>query len=199
MLRESEPVSFQEVGNTHREIADLFGIGRARVFFHEREALKKLRRAMERVGIYSPIDFDLIAIRRDGCLAPVGGSPRARKAKPQFSPQHGWLKVTRIVSVNRGSEEVEDVVRAFHFLKQRHESLVRPPVMIKSRNETPYVIQAVAEHHGAMMVRCWPNNHRVRTVAHLQTLRCTAIVESEFDSDREGSFDIPILLCVILS
>ena len=86
MLRESEPVSFQEVGNTHREIADQFGIGRARVFFHEREALKKLRRAMERVGIYSPIDFDLIAIRRDGCLAPVGGSPQARSATPVFAP-----------------------------------------------------------------------------------------------------------------
>jgi hypothetical protein len=199
MLGELEGVRRKHVGNTHREIADLFGIGRARVFFHEREALKKLRRAMESVGINNPSDFDLIAIGLDGRPRLAGRARPERKAQARFSPQHGWLRVARIVSINQGSEEVEDVVRAFHFLKQSHESLVRPPVMIKSKKVTPYIIQAVADHHGAMMVRCWPRNHRVRTVAHLQTLQCTAIVESEFDSDCEGNFDIPILLCIILS
>jgi hypothetical protein len=199
MLGELESVPREHVGSTHREIADLFGIGRARVFFHEREALKKLRRAMESFGIHNPSDFDLIAIGHDVRPRVAGRYRPEPTAQARFSPQHGWLRVARIISINQGSEEVEDVVRAFHFLKQRHESLVRPPVLIKSKKETRYIIQAVAENQGAMMVRCWPRNHRVRTVAQLQTLQCTAIVESEFDSDCEGNFDIPILLCIILS
>src|SRR5438874_611997 len=113
---EGEPI--QEIGMTHREIAERLGIGRARVFYHEKEALKKIKRALERAGIRTPGEFDFIALPREGqgavLLKPLSETPPL----PRFSSLHGWLRVDRIVSINVGSELVEDVVRAFRFLKQ---------------------------------------------------------------------------------
>lgn len=199
MNYETDLEQHQDSGLTHREIADLLGIGRARVFFHEKEALKKLRRALEAAGIQSPMDFDAIPISRTGGGSPLEKGQVAAQTGRQFSSQHGWLTVNRIVSINDGSESVEDVVRAFRFLKARHEAIVRPPVIVKSHVNISYVIQATAEHEGNLKVRCWPEDGSPRTVSHLEKRRCTAIVESEFDADGDGEFDVPILMCVILS
>lgn len=189
----------EDPGHTHREIAELLGIGRARVFFHEKEALKKIRGALGAAGIHSLIDFESVPFS----TSLRGGSFKKKQVIPQleaqFSSQHGWLNVHRVVSINGGSEAVEDVARAFRFLKDRHESIVRPPVIIKSSDRHSYVIQAAAEKEGRLKVRCWPTDGSSRSVGHLELMRCTAIVESEFGTDERGRFDVPILMCIIIS
>jgi hypothetical protein len=189
----------EELGLTHREIAELLGIGRARVFFHEKEALKKIRKALSAAGIHSTIDFERIPIRSSGRGALLKPQPIVPQLEAQYSSQHGWVRVHKIVSINGGSECVEDVVRAYRFLKDRHESIVRPPVIIKAMTCSSYVIQAAAEHEGRLKVRCWPVDGSPRSVSHLELMRCTAIVESEFATDERGDFDVPILMCLILS
>jgi hypothetical protein len=188
----------REFGLTHREIAERLGIGRARVFYHEQEALKKMKRALEGAGIRAAEEFELVPLPRGGNGA-VCARSKAEPAPLQFSPQHGWLKVNRILSLNGGSESVEDVVRAFRFLKQSHEVLLRPPVIIRPNRQRRYVVQAAADYRDAMMIRCWPTGHEPRSVTHLAPMRTTAIVQSEFASDSSGAFDVPILICVILS
>lgn len=199
MLPTPDPNPSQDYGLSQREIAEFLGIGRARVFYHEQEALKKMRRALENAGILNPGDFETVAFSRQGRGALFNKPESEKSVQPLFSSLHGWLKVHGIVSLNDGSIVVEDVVRAFRFLKQRYETVVRPPVIIKSEIATPYIIQATAEVGNSMMVRCWPIKHSPRTVTRLETRRCTAIVESEFGTDNDGDFDIPILVCVILS
>jgi hypothetical protein len=118
-----------------------------------------------------------------------------------FSYQHGWLKVDQIISLNSGSVVAEDIVRTYQFLKADHDKEVRPPLLVSTRRGTkmPYTIEAVAEHEGFVRVRCWPVTKAPRTVAALTTFTCTGIVESEFGRDDGGEFDIPILICAIVS
>src|SRR5690242_16382124 len=86
---------------SHREIAAQLGIGRARVFFHEHDALKKIRKALLDQGIASRGDFESVPRLRE--------PPTSLKAKthilPRFSPLHGWLRAGRIVSLNDGCTE----------------------------------------------------------------------------------------------
>lgn len=182
---------------THREIADLLGIGRGRVFNLEQDALRKLRTALADVGVSSLYDFS--AVPTIHVLEPPAQN-LAGKVEP-FSPAHGWLSVSRIVSINDGSVDALDVARAYQFLKERHDTLMRPPVIVRSSGvHAEYVIQAAKLHEGVLHIRCWPQTkHHRRSVAHLIEHPCTVVVESEFSADERGHFDIPIMVCAVVS
>ena len=191
-----EPEQHGEGGLIHREIATLLGIGRARVFYLEQQTLRKLKEFLTRSGIHRPSDFDVVSIATERINLRVRSRGKLKTpVQPQYSPLHGWLVVDRIVSINGGSEDVEDVTRAFMFLKERNEADVRPPVIIRRKQQQEYLIQAVAEQRGELLVRCWPTIGGVsRSVAPLASRRCTAVVESEYGEDHAGSFDIPVLI-----
>ena len=187
---------------THRDIAMRLGIGRARVFYHEQCALEKIRKLFAASGVKNAEDFDSIGPRELTEAMKTLRRTKQRQESEQYSPQHGWLTVHRIRSINDGSESVEDVVRAYQFLKLDHDAAVRPPVLVSTPNgvESLYRVEAAtAIDDGTMKLRCWPTTGEPRTVTHLLNMTCTAIVESEFDSDEQGDFDIPILICTILS
>jgi len=188
---------------THREVANLLGIGRATVYYQEKAALARIHAAFEAAGIGSiqslgeapPQVFERVIT----FLAK--NAPQSAHAEP-FAAQHGWIRVDRILSINDGSNSATDVRMAYQFLKPRHERLLRPPVLVATSHgyDSRYVVQAVDEHEGALRVRCWPARPGVsRSVAPLTELSCTALVESERGSDRGGHFDIPLLVCVIVS
>ena len=106
MANSEESTEPNEFGRTHREIADLLGIGRARVFYLEHQALSKIKTAFAEAGVNSLFELSE-APRFD-----VEIKDETPASVEKFSPQHGWLKVDAIVSINKGSEEIEDVVRA---------------------------------------------------------------------------------------
>ena len=189
---------------THREIALSLGIGRARVFNLEQSALTKLRAALQSVGIADENSF--FESRRsvfDQALSAVPRSAACDKPPPSpFSPNHGWLGVDRIASLNGGSEDEEDVARAYTLLKERQQNLLRPPVLVKRGGavDEPYTVEAAAQQEGQLLLRCWPQEKGgPRSVASLSDMHTTALVESVFDEDETGPFDVPVLLCVILS
>lgn len=189
---------------THREIALNLGIGRARVFNLEQSALTKLKVALEGAGIADATSF-FESPRADfhRALSAVPRTAACDKPPPSpFSPNHGWIGVDRIASLNGGSEDNEDVARAYTLLKERHQDLLRPPVLVKreGRVEELYTIEAAAHQEGGLLLRCWPKEKGVsRSVAALSNMHRTALVESVFDEDETGPFDVPILLCVILA
>lgn len=198
---EAPPTSGQPTALSHRDIASVLGIGRARVFFHEKMALQKLRNAMIGAGIQTLDELALLSPSEFRRFLSSFPPDRSRLSDP-FSPQHGWLGVHRIVSLNGGSEDANDVSRAFQYLKHDHERDVRPPVLVNNPNglTNPYRIEAATVHEGVLRIRCWPNSNRLRrTVTGLVDHPCTAIVESIFDSDGEGEFDVPILVCAIIA
>lgn len=177
----------------------MLGIGRARVFYHEQCAIKKLRNLLFAKGIQNVGEFEDTPSL---ALPPQrGGGHERGVVRGRHSPANGWLRVTRIMSVNDGSTEPLDVALAYRYLKERNEKLVRPPVLVcgEDGSEFQYVVQAADVHDEHLCLRCWPVNGRPRTVANIAVGRCTAIVESEFGTDAEGSFDVPILLCVLVS
>jgi hypothetical protein len=50
------------------------------------------------------------------------------------------------------------------------------------------------------MLRLWPKQKNAsRSVVAFGSMHVTALVESVFDEDDAGPFDVPILLCVILA
>lgn len=117
----------------------------------------------------------------------------------RYSPQHGWVKADRLLSVNGGSVCKEDVTLAFQLLKERNKKLMCPPVFVDGENESRHVVQATALHEDALWLRCWPTKKREKRSMHpVSHLNCTVVVESEFGKDADGSFDIPIITCVIL-
>lgn len=185
-------------GLTHREIADVLGIGRARVFYHEQCALEKMRNLLVANGIRSSWQLEetpALGIRHNSHVKTIEEKTRV------FSPLHGWLEVNQVMSLNNGSTSPEDVARAYRFLKESHEKLVRPPVLVCGAYgaRTEYFVQAADLGKGSLRLRCWPVAGAPRTVAGLLDRSCTAIVESEFDEDENGPFDVPILLCVLVS
>lgn len=178
---------------SHREIANILGIGRARVLHQEHEALRKLRATLLRE--------EFASVRSSGQKEKSTSDDHRDRAKGLYSVTNGWLQVSQIVSLNNGSTDREDVVRAYRFLKESHELIVKPPAIISTAHGTvvPYTVEAVAEHQSMLHVRCWPKKSASRSVKPLSAYPCTAIVESEFDRDERGSFDIPVLLCIIVS
>ena len=186
----------EHVVRSHRQIAEMLGIGRARVFYLEHQAMDKIKKIFLDSGIERFSDIDEVPVLK---LPPevVDQVPQER-----FSPQHGWLKCDSVVSLNEGSVCVDDVVRSYRFLKELHDELMRPTVVIKNNLDVrrSFVIQAVGEENGDLFVRCWPESkNSKRSVRDLCDLRCTVIVESEFGVDVKGDFDIPVIVCVILS
>jgi hypothetical protein len=182
---------------SHREIGAQLGIGRARVFFHEHSAIKKMRKALASQGIECQADLECVPVLR----AFVQSKPPQRQLLERFSSLHGWLRADRIVSLNAGCNEVLEIAEAFKLLKLAHENLVRPPLLLTTPEgvKEPYRIEAVGVRAGALFVRCWPNACAPRTVAALTSFPCTVIVESIFDRDAQGDFDIPLIDCVIVS
>jgi hypothetical protein len=180
---------------SHRQVATKLGIGRARVFYQEKVALEKIRSFLRGNGITSPYDLE------EKLLPDVPGDDDKKSVGAAFSPFHGWLPATRIVSLNDGITHPAEVAQAYQLIKESHDALMRPPLLVSDgwgiRN--PYRIEAAAFHSGFLYVRAWPVKNAPRTVADLVGLPCTAVVESIFDSDDDGEFDIPLLTCVVVS
>ena len=182
---------------SHREIGATLGIGRARVFYQEQVALKKIRSALSSQGISCRSDFEAVpALRIEECTEPFPAPGVER-----FSPLHGWLRVSRIISLNAGCIEAPEVAESFKLLKLAHEHLLRPPLLVATSTGlvTPYRIEAAGVHAATLFVRCWPTASAPRTVAALSSYSCTAIVESIFDTDERGDFDVPLIDCVIVA
>jgi len=180
---------------THREVGRLLGVGRARVFYQEKTALQRLRDVFETQGIQTPTDFyeapNIIVSECDDETA----------AAPSYSPLHGWLTVQRIISLNDGTTEPGEVATAYQYLKEIQETLMRPPLLVTSGGgvTTPYRIEATAFDCGMLRVRAWPVLKVSRSVQALVDYPCTAIVESICDADDSGDFDVPLLVCIIVS
>ncbi len=201
--RDEDESPVRDCGLSHRDIGAKLGIGRARVLFHEQAALAKLRKAFEKLGIRNDESFICTHSRDLKAALETFNRPHPRQgAHEPYAAQHGWLAVDRVKSINDGSEAIEDVVRAYQFLKRDHDENVHPPLIIKTDiyNSDSYTIEAAAIHNGLMRIRCWPTKRgESRSVKHLTEFTCTAIVESEFASDEKGRFDIPIFICAIIS
>jgi hypothetical protein len=180
---------------SHRQVAMRLGIGRARVFYQEKVALEKIRNFLKENGIASQFDLE------EKSLPEVSGDDTETSIGAALSPFHGWLTVTRIVSLNDGMTHPGEVTQAYQLIKESHDALMRPPLLITDgwgiRN--PYRIEAAAFNGGFLHVRAWPVKNAPRTVADLVGLPCVAVVESIFDRDDDGEFDIPLLTCVVVS
>ena len=190
---------------TQAEIAHTLGIGRARVFYQEQSAIKKLRDAFARQGIKSLSDFYNLDFKSlpEGFVNELANSIRPRSSKEsQLSPLHGWLKASQILSLNKGKTEPREITCAFNLLKQDHPAEVAPPVFAFMNDEAgvaSYRVEALAERDDKCYFRCWPIGNNTRSVKHLSGCCSTLIVESEFGEDENGQFEIPILLCGLLS
>jgi hypothetical protein len=199
--RDLEIIDEEEPDNgllTHREIAARLGIGRARVYYLEHSALSKIRDALAGSGIGSICEFHEVPI-----LSVPSHVPNVlERQSTTYSESNGWLKVRRIISLNDGCTDAREVAEAYKLLKLEHEKLLRPPVLVASREGTaiPYRIEAAsATGESELLVRCWPTAKQSRSVKNLNALESTAIVESIVDRDAEGEFDVPLLICVIVS
>jgi hypothetical protein len=182
---------------SHREVGATLGIGRARVFYQEQVALKKMRSALSSQGICCRSDFEAVPALRIEEYTEQLPAPEVER----FSPLHGWLRVNRIISLNAGCIEAPEVAESFKLLKLAHEDLLRPPLLVATPSGLvgPYRIEAAGVHSAMLFVRCWPTASAPRTVAALTPFPCTAIVESIFDTDERGDFDVPLIDCVIVS
>ncbi|RLT08540.1 MAG: hypothetical protein DWI24_10775 [Planctomycetota bacterium] len=182
-------------GMSQREIAFKLGIGRARVFYLEKQALSKIKSVLHTSGVekISDIENSIIA----GMSQKTYKNP---KLEP-YSSLHGWLSVDRIISLNKGSIDVTDIVRSYKFLKESHEVLLRPSIIIKdTKCDIKYCVQAVAEFNSQLYIRCWPTEKRVsRSVKHLSDRKINLFTKSIFDKDINGDFDIPLIMCCIVS
>lgn len=156
---------------------------------------------LREIGVSTADQFDALPARQFSMVDKYRCGDDASNLPQRFAPEHGWLRIKRVVSLNNGSVEVAEISRAFQLLKERHERVFRPPVLLRRSKgiETAYYVQAADIDENTLHVRCWPNGHRTRTLRRLAARRCAAIVESEFGSDSAGNFDVPILLGVIVA
>jgi hypothetical protein len=184
-----------------REVAMKLGIGRTRVVQVEQAALARARSLLAKAGINSLDDLGHSSVELASGNA-QGVSRGAEKGSGKlYQARHGWLRVRTIHSLNGGSEAVRDIVTAYQILKRLHEQQVRPPLLVSLSNGVATLsrIEAVAESEQHLHLRCWPRKSGKYSIQGLEGAPCTAIVESEFGHDRDGDFDIPILMCAIVS
>jgi len=191
---EADGPSFQPM-RTVREVASLLGIGRTRVVQLEQSALSKLRRACSRAGISSPEALVASPARR------VGGGAGLTPKRRRWNTADAWLDITRIRSLNGGSEAAEDIVRAFRFLKESTDVRIAPPVLLSTPEGllSQFRVAGLSQAGDVVTIRCWPRVSGGLYARALEGLPCTAIVESEFGVDDDGEFDVPLLICVIVS
>ncbi len=199
--RDSGMIDDEEQGSgllSHREIAARLGIGRARVYYLEHTALSKIRAALAEGGIANLSDFDEVPT-----LSVPTHVPKAfERRSTAYAESNGWLKVSRLISLNDGCTDAREIAEAFKLLKLQQDKLLKPPVLVASREGTsiPYRIEAAASNtESELLVRCWPVGKQTRSVKGLSRFESTAIVESIIDEDAAGVFDVPLLICVIVS
>lgn len=189
------PLFENGVLRTHREIAQRMGIGRARVFYHEQAAMRKVRSALLSQGIVdwgSARNFEILS-------RPVFRAPKALAAS-KFSELHGWLVVSRILPMNGCSVAVDEILEAFKCMQFVSPKEYFPICYERSQaGLVPiYRVQALFKDADKLRVRLWPLGGGPRSVAHLSSTQLIAVVESESGADAEGEFDIPILTAVIV-
>lgn len=157
-------VSEQSPLMSHREIASRLGLGRASVFYLEKRALAKLKQALSR-----PRQTEVPVATRQ---AMDSDAPQGIATRAAVNPAHGWLRASRIISLNEGSVAATDIAAAFTQLKLRHPSAVNPGVLVRSGRRTaePYTVQAAMSVEDEIWLRCWPNASASRNVSALADL-----------------------------
>lgn len=183
-----------------RDVAMVTGIGRTRVVQIEQKALKKLRQAFASLNVTTQSGFENLSDERiDHLVSRNGPSPDI--SRDLYPPESGWLAVTKIRSINGGCEEMREVVRAYQLLKRANEDIFRPPVLISTGQGivSKFRMEAAAEYRGVAYIRWWPTRGRSASAARQVGYPVTLIVESEFGRDHAGDFDIPVVVCVVIS
>lgn len=198
MKRKAEKLKRRGTGEmTMVEVGQQLGVGRGRVYNLETAAMRKLKSAFGSVGVASIEEFQLVDKNAfDSALDQLPNVVHSRSGR--YASSSGWLVVDRVVSLNEGSEEPVDVARAYVYLKERNEKIVRPPLYTVRDGQSveDYVVQGAVVYEGALRVRAWPVSDASRSVRGLEQYRVTALVESVFAKDSRGPFDIPVLVCV---
>jgi hypothetical protein len=185
-----------------RDVAMMLGIGRTRVVQQEQSALQKLRSTLAAVGVTALSSLDDVSFDRlETLLRPIQEEVAKKRQPMPYDPRQGWLPVTAIRSLNGGTEAPEEVARAYQFLKRSHQDEVRPPLLISLPRGTCslFRIEAAGVYANKLQLRCWPKRTDKFAVSNFTQYCCTAIVDSEFAVDAQGEFDVPVLVCAIVS
>ncbi len=180
--------SSEKDGYSHREIAVALGLSRSRVFFIEKLGLLKLKKQLSNDGVRNVNDFQEFRYVSSRSFN-IGRENQSSRS----SELNDWIAIDSIISLNSGSVSPIDISRAFNFLRLKNESVVSAPIQFmnlpKAKNN--FRVSAVTNAvNGKLMVKIYPRIDRSRIVG----CRTIAWVESIFDSDQNGQFDVPLLM-----
>ena len=184
-----------------RDVAAKLGIGRTRVVQLEKSAVRKLRGVFQRLGVQSIEGLECVSDKHiDNVIAGIMAGSQSKALEP-YRLTSGWLTAGSIRSMNGGSEDPQDIAQAFQYFKKNHESIVHPPVLISADAGvcSPFHVGAAAFYEESLRLRLWPLTSGRFSVAAIQAMHLTVIVDSVFASDSDGVFDVPILMCAIIS
>jgi hypothetical protein len=185
-----------------REVAVLLGISRSRVIQIEQKAIEKISRLLLSKGINSIGSLEDKVLNLDKQMNEPEESLAVRYLDGKSS-WRTWLTVSRIISLNGGSENPWDITRAFAFLRgQRKNEKLPWPQIFETSNRN---LKEIAKVNGMRVINNSLNvcmrSLSCNNLDNQNYLKATMliIVESEFGEDNIGEFDIPIIKCAILS
>ena len=184
-----------------REIAMLLGISRSRVVQIEQVAIAKIRNFLKYQGIEKRDQFDILPV--DSILTnPFTKNSFKERPCRKRKDSKIWIPVTTITSINSGSVTPWDVVRAFAFIRgqRKHEKLPYTPVFhcIKGKVEEVGYITGLNVESETLLVCIVKHHVHLDSKAFVNITRSVAIVDSIFDTDQDGNFDIPILKYLLI-
>jgi hypothetical protein len=174
------------------DVAALLGIGATTVCQDEKSALAKLRTVFSRLNVSRLGELEGVDTATFKSTLSCPQSKRTLADMP-YRYVHGWEVVSRLVSLNGGSECIRETVLVFQILREKNKLDLRLPLFERQGATLTTVgsISRLVEWNGGIRAQVTNRkSKRTSSPGHL-----TLFVESEFGRDELGTFDLPVAIC----
>jgi hypothetical protein len=182
---------------TLEEVGILLGISDHTAMLAEKSATKKLRRIFEGLGVASIRGF--LSTDDDRLNSTLLGF--VENDRP-YAEEGGWYRFTSTTSINGGSHQMKDVVIAYALLRLRQGKGLQVPLLYCSPRCTSPTqlgqVEAIAMFGEQAVFR----SCRLRKVlkdTKKRAITAVAVVDSVFGTDRQGDFELPIIVAVLVT
>ena len=180
---------------TLKEVGMLMGVSDHVVFLAERSAMRQLRQYFKENKIETSRDLLSKEFTKSSGLS-------QSFANDGYSSRHGWFVLDTVKSLNGGSESAIDTTITFGLLRLSVGLKFRPQLFFGSPQGSEYsqvgYVEGMVRFGSRCLVRC-PELRAYLRKTKTKTVIITAVVESEFGTDADGEFELPVLQFVFAS
>jgi hypothetical protein len=182
---------------TLEEVGALLGISDHTAMLAEKSAERKIKAILAALKATSVREF--VSLSDDLILETLKAFVTSDEL---YSPKFGWFAFTRACSLNKGTESLKAMAAAYAVLRVDHANRFRVPLLYRDKPKETFRSLGHVEAISMFGAQCLFRSNELRKSSRealSEQPEAVALVESEFDKDRLGDFEVPIITGVMVT